>query len=351
MMQTARDMTSPQLKDSSNDDELPKDPSFPSTPEVLRCTRGGKVVGRCSLEDAYGEAQQAQNRIQLIQALRNMSLQEKLSCCRQLKEKGNAHYAAGEHLEAISCYEQGLMALDFGSSREQETDVQNRLLLPLLLNLAACLLKLRHHAKASAVCDIALRVDPECLKALYRRALAQKELGNLDKAKVDFRKILAVCEKQWLSGQGKPLTDKQQEEQHDSGSPNQQTETAPSDGQTEQGKHLSSPAAVELPCLEKEHEVAHSSTDGHGDASQSAVRAAEVTAVPNAAVQTMLLVQQCRRQLASLQLQQREYNAACMRMFKPQTAQKQERKPHAEEATVTDCKSAAWSVIWNNFRL
>ncbi|PIL32505.1 transporter [Ganoderma sinense ZZ0214-1] len=59
-------------------------------------------------------------------------------------------------------------------------------------NLAAALLKLELWKLAEGATSRALLHDPKHIKALYRRALARKELGLIDDAKSDISRLLAI---------------------------------------------------------------------------------------------------------------------------------------------------------------
>ena len=61
-----------------------------------------------------------------------------------------------------------------------------------LSNLAACLLKLEHWDLADSAATRALMYDPKHVKALYRRALARRELDRLNAAHADLEWLLTV---------------------------------------------------------------------------------------------------------------------------------------------------------------
>ncbi|KAL8433807.1 hypothetical protein ACSSS7_003603 [Eimeria intestinalis] len=301
-------------------DETSADADPPLFPEVLRCTQGGRVVGRASLEEAYGEAREAQERHELLKALQGMNQQQRLSCCAQLKEKGNAHYAAAEYLPAISCYEQGLLALDLGSSQEQEENVRKQLLLPLLLNLSACLLKLRKYAKASAVCDVIVKEEPQCLKALYRRGIARKELGDLAAAKADFLRILNLCaatpDQQQRRHQQQEREQQQQtqqqlrQQQHETQQQQQQRQQKGTEDHLQADKAQPETSQKRDYLVEEACAAADPSAALCRESRESRGGPSGPSADPNA-----LLVLLCRRELANVNQQQRRYSAACSRMF------------------------------------
>ncbi|OEH79838.1 tetratricopeptide repeat-containing protein [Cyclospora cayetanensis] len=303
---------------------LTRDLEVPAVPEVLRCTRGGTIVGRSTLEEACGEAMDSQSRGGLLKALQGMNYTEKLHLCKRLKDQGNAHYASGEYAKAIALYEQGLLALDFGTSEEQEADTKHQLLLPLLLNLCACLLKMRSYAKARAVCNVALDVNPHCLKALYRRGLAEKELGELDAATRDFRKVLVACEKHRQSQQMQKAQRTQRMFRPQQGRAVQNAKHALS-------QRLTGPLPPrERPCSGSGDKPARS--DDHSPASlEEHVAAAHSCENSGSEEPWELLARQCRRQVAIVRMQERRYRAACLRMFKAQPAEAQEKRVLPQE--------------------
>ena len=61
-----------------------------------------------------------------------------------------------------------------------------------LSNLAACLLKLDHWDLADSAATRALVYDPKHVKALYRRALARRDLGRLNAALADLEWLLTI---------------------------------------------------------------------------------------------------------------------------------------------------------------
>jgi len=57
----------------------------------------------------------------------------------------------------------------------------------LLNNLAACKLKQRKHSEVTSLCTRSLAIEPANSKALFRRGMAHKRLGNFAQALADFR--------------------------------------------------------------------------------------------------------------------------------------------------------------------
>jgi regulator of sirC expression with transglutaminase-like and TPR domain len=57
-------------------------------------------------------------------------------------------------------------------------------------NTSAAAIKTRDWTIAIASCEAVLKIDPACTKSLYRRALANWHLGEVEKASADLETIL-----------------------------------------------------------------------------------------------------------------------------------------------------------------
>lgn len=97
---------------------------------------------------------------------------------RALKEEGNALVKKGEHRKAIEKYSQSLK-YDPG----EVTTFTNR---------ALCYLSVKRYRDAVRDCDQALMMDSRQVKALYRRAQANRELQDVQSCVSDLRTLLAV---------------------------------------------------------------------------------------------------------------------------------------------------------------
>lgn len=64
-----------------------------------------------------------------------------------------------------------------------------KLKLAVALNTALCHQKLNQHTEGKNACNVALELDPENQKALYRRGLFQFNMWDLDEAEADFNKV------------------------------------------------------------------------------------------------------------------------------------------------------------------
>ncbi|KAM6185525.1 FK506-binding protein-like [Rhynchocyon petersi] len=111
---------------------------------------------------------------------------EKEVLAREERAKGTELFRAGNPEGAARCYGRALrMLLTLPPPGPPERTT-------LHANLAACQLLLGQPQLAAQSCDRVLEREPGHLKALYRRGVAQAALGNLEKAAVDLKKVLAV---------------------------------------------------------------------------------------------------------------------------------------------------------------
>ena len=90
-----------------------------------------------------------------------------------LKAEGNALHAAEEFERAFECYARAQEAVGNCTS-----DVAAHAWRSCALNSASCLLRLRRYPAAVLMCENVLNRDPANVKALYRRALASRQLSR-----------------------------------------------------------------------------------------------------------------------------------------------------------------------------
>ncbi|KAM5327097.1 FK506-binding protein-like [Glossophaga mutica] len=111
---------------------------------------------------------------------------EKETLARQEHARGTELFRAGNPEGAARCYGRALrLLLTLPPPGSPERTV-------LHANLAACQLLLGQPQLAAQSCNRVLEREPEHLKALYRRGVAQAALGNLEKATADLKKVLVV---------------------------------------------------------------------------------------------------------------------------------------------------------------
>uniref|UniRef100_A0A7S4W4D9 peptidylprolyl isomerase n=1 Tax=Alexandrium monilatum TaxID=311494 RepID=A0A7S4W4D9_9DINO len=111
---------------------------------------------------------------------------ERLKLAEGLREEGNAKFKAQETDAARKDYEKALTLLRLGGDGVSQ-DLQERakaLRVPVMLNLALCCLRVEpcEACRALELCEEVLDEEPENAKAMYRKAKALIELGELKEA-------------------------------------------------------------------------------------------------------------------------------------------------------------------------
>lgn len=106
------------------------------------------------------------------------------------KEEGNAAFKAGDYTRAVRSYRKGTTVLKpFNKSNTGDDQVKS-LLVTLQTNLSMVCYKQDKHKMSRDVASKALEIDPANVKALYRRAVALRKLGDAESARADLRDAL-----------------------------------------------------------------------------------------------------------------------------------------------------------------
>lgn len=129
--------------------------------------------------------------------LRNSTFEERCGWILDKKEEGNVEYKQANYKEAIDKYLASLCGFDFKKtlSAEKKNEVDKTLKVPVLNNLAKCLMKQKKYQRAMDMLDQALKVDKVDEKALLRKAECFIELGNHDRANGIFNDLDMIAEK------------------------------------------------------------------------------------------------------------------------------------------------------------
>lgn len=144
-----------------------------------------------------------------------LSQEERLQRAMKAKETGNTKFKSGDLQAAVMGYDLALQLLDFSTtktegdpgavateiaaeSENQWTDIARReardkLGLTCLLNLAQCEIRLERFVEAQEHAGMALALEPENSKAIYRRGLAALGAGFPERAKAD---LLEACRRE-----------------------------------------------------------------------------------------------------------------------------------------------------------
>ncbi|KAL3801422.1 hypothetical protein HJC23_007032 [Cyclotella cryptica] len=104
------------------------------------------------------------------------------------KNAGNAHFAENSHIEASRCYRKGislLKKLNLANSGDEQT---KSLLVSLNTNLSMVCYKQQKYKLSKDAASKALEIEGENVKALFRRAVALRALGEEDAAMVDLKR-------------------------------------------------------------------------------------------------------------------------------------------------------------------
>jgi len=116
-----------------------------------------------------------------------LSDDEKLAEAKDYKEKGNAAFKEKKYEEAVENYNESLSYLEntdhwFEDMLEQKRTVEKSC----YLNLAQSYLYLKDYHSCEGVASSALAIDPDNVKALFRRGQALLELQEFSQAKLDL---------------------------------------------------------------------------------------------------------------------------------------------------------------------
>lgn len=107
-----------------------------------------------------------------------------------LKEEGNEHFKSGELEKAMRAYRKGTNVLKPLNKNNTGDDQVKALYISLQTNLSMVCYKQNKTKLSLDVASQALKVDPSNVKALYRRAMAHRKLGNAAEARIDLKEAL-----------------------------------------------------------------------------------------------------------------------------------------------------------------
>ncbi|KAL3772210.1 hypothetical protein ACHAW5_009357 [Stephanodiscus triporus] len=108
------------------------------------------------------------------------------------KESGNEHFKSGKYADAARSYRRGTNVLkNFNHDNAGDEQVKS-ILITLQTNLSMVTYKQEKYRVSRDVASKVLDIDPNNVKALYRRAVAHRSMGDLDSAKDDLRAALGA---------------------------------------------------------------------------------------------------------------------------------------------------------------
>ncbi|XP_053220232.1 peptidyl-prolyl cis-trans isomerase FKBP8-like isoform X1 [Podarcis raffonei] len=120
---------------------------------------------------------------------------ERLSLGNQKREWGNFHFERGDYQQALHSYQQALHVLSLPGtdcpSQEEEEELHDHRV-KCLNNCAAAQLKLKLLDEALASCNEVIQLDPENIKALYRKGKLLSERGEDQAATTVLKRALQL---------------------------------------------------------------------------------------------------------------------------------------------------------------
>ncbi|EQC31838.1 hypothetical protein SDRG_10626 [Saprolegnia diclina VS20] len=127
---------------------------------------------------------------ELLTRERSCIFETRVEMAAECKEAGATSQKAGDYAAAVRCYERALFHVEFDEGTwafellDKHRDAVNVARLPVHLNLAACYLHetLLDTAKVHEQCDLALAIDADSVKALYRKGQAFLHANDSDGA-------------------------------------------------------------------------------------------------------------------------------------------------------------------------
>ncbi|KAF4040290.1 hypothetical protein GN244_ATG07483 [Phytophthora infestans] len=127
------------------------------------------------------------------QKLMDMTTQEKVTACDELRVLGNLFFKHGQFQRAAFHYHKALVYFEYVFPDTDEEEAQaDALKLKLLLNFAACRLKTLHLDDAVHHANQALEIDTNNVKALYRRAQANRLKDEFHLAQKDIERAIKL---------------------------------------------------------------------------------------------------------------------------------------------------------------
>ena len=108
------------------------------------------------------------------------------------KDEGNNHFKSGDLISAARSYRHGTTLLKNLNQNNTGDDQVKQLIISLQTNLSMVCFKQNKHKMSRDVAAKALEVDSKNVKALYRRAVASRAMGDIDAARSDLREALKL---------------------------------------------------------------------------------------------------------------------------------------------------------------
>ena len=118
---------------------------------------------------------------------------ERLLQCQEFQCEGNAFYSEGQYERASVRYHHAITYFEYAiPDNDAQQDELDKTRLPVYQNFAACMLKLDKLDEAMNYCLQSLRIDPNCVKALYRQAQVLRRKDQLEEAHRVIKQAIAM---------------------------------------------------------------------------------------------------------------------------------------------------------------
>ena len=108
------------------------------------------------------------------------------------KDIGNGHFKSGNYPDAVRSYRRGTNALKNLNINNCGDEQVKSILITLQTNLSMVTYKQEKYKMSRDVASKAIDIDGTNVKALYRRAMAHRMLGDIDSARDDLRAALGI---------------------------------------------------------------------------------------------------------------------------------------------------------------
>ncbi|BES90588.1 Cyclophilin type peptidyl-prolyl cis-trans isomerase/CLD [Nesidiocoris tenuis] len=118
----------------------------------------------------------------------DLECQDISSVVNTIKSSGNHYFSNANYSSANAKYKKALRYLEWYSRQCPNKPGAENLKVVCLLNAAAVSLKFEDHKRVLRLCSEALEIDPNNVKALFRRAQSNRHLSNYEAALDDLKK-------------------------------------------------------------------------------------------------------------------------------------------------------------------
>jgi len=123
----------------------------------------------------------------------DMEFPEKVEVSKRKKEEGNELYNKGKFVKAVKRYKKAVRFFENDSNfSDEQKKTAESIKLPCYLNLAACKLKTGDYQDTIKNCDDVLKIQPDNVKALFRKGQAYNALDNWDECKKALLRCLEL---------------------------------------------------------------------------------------------------------------------------------------------------------------